>query len=87
MDGYNVIHAWTSLKRLLSTASLEAARDDTRLFAIFLDDYHTRRGASVSVRDPIAKFASFSFFRFRLISLLLRHQSADLPGNAIPLCL
>ena len=28
MDGYNVIHAWTSLKRLLSTASLEAARDE-----------------------------------------------------------
>ena len=28
MDGYNVIHAWTSLKKLLSTASLEAARDE-----------------------------------------------------------
>lgn len=27
VDGYNVIHAWTSLKRLLSEASLEAARD------------------------------------------------------------
>jgi VWFA-related protein len=35
---------------------LEASRDDVRLFAIFLDDYHTRRGASVSVREPIAKF-------------------------------
>src|SRR5579872_4017566 len=32
---------------------LEASRDDTRLFAIFLDDYHVRRGASVSVRTPI----------------------------------
>lgn len=28
MDGYNVIHAWTSLKQLLSNASLEAARDE-----------------------------------------------------------
>ncbi len=28
MDGYNVIHAWTSLKKLMSTASLEAARDE-----------------------------------------------------------
>jgi predicted RNA-binding protein with PIN domain len=28
VDGYNVIHAWASLKRLLSTASLEAARDE-----------------------------------------------------------
>ena len=28
VDGYNVIHAWPSLKRLLSTASLEDARDE-----------------------------------------------------------
>ena len=28
VDGYNVVHAWPSLKRLLSTASLEAARDE-----------------------------------------------------------
>jgi predicted RNA-binding protein with PIN domain len=28
VDGYNVIHAWQSLKRLMSTASLEAARDE-----------------------------------------------------------
>ena len=27
VDGYNVIHAWPSLKRLLSEASLEASRD------------------------------------------------------------
>lgn len=27
VDGYNVIHAWTALKRLLSEASLEDARD------------------------------------------------------------
>ena len=34
----------------------EAARDDVRLFAIFLDDYHVRRGASMAVRNPITKF-------------------------------
>jgi predicted RNA-binding protein with PIN domain len=28
VDGYNVIHAWQSLKRLMSNASLEAARDE-----------------------------------------------------------
>lgn len=28
VDGYNVIHAWDSLKRLMSGASLEAARDE-----------------------------------------------------------
>lgn len=27
VDGYNVIHAWPSLKRLMAEASLEAARD------------------------------------------------------------
>lgn len=27
VDGYNVLHAWTSLKRLASEASLEAARE------------------------------------------------------------
>ena len=35
---------------------MEAARDDVRLFAIFLDDYHVRRGTSMSVRDPLSKF-------------------------------
>src|SRR3954452_16326486 len=34
----------------------EAARDDVRLFAIFLDDYHVRRGASMSVRGQLARF-------------------------------
>ena len=27
VDGYNVVHAWTSLKQLASSASLEAARE------------------------------------------------------------
>jgi VWFA-related protein len=35
---------------------MEAARDDVRLFAIFLDDYHVRRGASLSVRKQLATF-------------------------------
>src|SRR5262249_33904683 len=34
----------------------EAARDDVRLFAIFLDDYHVRGGASMAVREPLARF-------------------------------
>ncbi len=34
----------------------EAARDDVRLFAIFLDDYHVRRGASMSVRKQLMQF-------------------------------
>ena len=35
---------------------VEAARDDVRLFAFFLDDYHVRRGASMASREEIARF-------------------------------
>ena len=35
---------------------MEAARDDVRLFAIFLDDYHVRRGTSMAVRSQLARF-------------------------------
>ncbi|MGE5246516.1 MAG: VWA domain-containing protein [Betaproteobacteria bacterium] len=34
----------------------EAAKDDVRLFAIFLDDYHVRRGTSMRVRGPLERF-------------------------------
>src|SRR6267142_2411217 len=34
----------------------EAARDDVRLFAIFRDDYHVKRGSSMSVRKQLATF-------------------------------
>jgi VWFA-related protein len=34
----------------------EAAREDVRLFAMFLDDYHVRRGASMAVRGQLAQF-------------------------------
>jgi VWFA-related protein len=34
----------------------EAARDDVRLYAIFLDDYHVRRESSMVVRDPLSRF-------------------------------
>jgi VWFA-related protein len=35
---------------------LEAAREDTRIFAILLDDYHVRRNNSISVRRPLTEF-------------------------------
>jgi len=35
---------------------MEAAREDVRLFAIFLDDYHVRRGTSLAVRKQLAQF-------------------------------
>jgi VWFA-related protein len=34
----------------------EAARDDVRLFAVFLDDYHVRQGSSLTVREPLTRF-------------------------------
>jgi VWFA-related protein len=34
----------------------EAARDDVRLFVIFLDDYHVRKGNSMRVRETLAEF-------------------------------
>ena len=36
----------------------EAARPDTRLLVIFLDDYHTRLGNSMRVREQLAAFVS-----------------------------
>src|SRR5262249_60575940 len=39
-----------------SDEEMEAARDDVRLFAIFLDDYHVRRGTSLAVRNQLAQF-------------------------------
>lgn len=36
----------------------EAARDDTRLIVIFLDDYHTRRGNSMRVKGQLARWVS-----------------------------
>src|SRR5262245_53964382 len=34
----------------------EAARDDVRLFAVFLDDYHVRKENSLRVRAPLEQF-------------------------------
>ena len=34
----------------------EAAKEDVRLFLFFFDDYHTRLGNSLSVKDPLTRF-------------------------------
>jgi VWFA-related protein len=58
LDGGRVEAAKTPPKQIRSDydEESEAARDDVRLFAVFFDDYHVRRGASMSVRNPITKF-------------------------------
>jgi VWFA-related protein len=53
----------------------EAARDDVRLFAIFLDDYHVRRGASMSVRNPITKFISTQLGPSDMVGLMYPLES------------
>ena len=35
---------------------MEAAREDVRIFAILLDDYHTRKNTALSVKIPLTKF-------------------------------
>ncbi|HPW21946.1 MAG TPA: VWA domain-containing protein [Vicinamibacterales bacterium] len=42
--------------RSLADQEGEAARDDVRLFVIFLDDYHVRKGAAMRVRETLAEF-------------------------------
>ncbi len=37
-------------------AETEAARDDVRIFAIVLDDYHVRRANSISIRATLLRF-------------------------------
>jgi VWFA-related protein len=34
----------------------ELARDDVRLFVIFYDDYHVRRGSALAVKEPLVRF-------------------------------
>jgi VWFA-related protein len=48
----------------------EAARDDVRLFAIFLDDYHVQRGASMSAREQVARFVETQLGPSDMIGLM-----------------
>ena len=34
----------------------ELARDDVRLFVIFFDDYHVRRGSALAAKEPLVRF-------------------------------
>src|SRR5258705_6329513 len=48
----------------------EAARDDTRVFVIFLDDYHTRLGSSLAVRQPLSEFIQNQMRPFDLVAVM-----------------
>jgi VWFA-related protein len=47
----------------------EAAREDVRLFVIFLDDYHVRRGASMAIREPLTRFMRNSIGPMDLVGI------------------
>jgi VWFA-related protein len=48
----------------------EAARDDVRLFAMFFDDYHVSREASLAARDRIAQFVAADLGPSDMIGLM-----------------
>lgn len=49
---------------------LEAARDDVRLFAIFLDDYHVTQGSSMVMRQQISRFVETQLGPSDMIGLM-----------------
>src|SRR5215467_12097942 len=53
----------------------EAARDDVRLFAIFLDDYHVRKENSIRVRQPIEQFVQTQLGPSDMIGLMYPLES------------
>jgi VWFA-related protein len=53
----------------------EASRDDVRLFAIFLDDYHVRRGASMAARNQLAKFVDTQLGPSDMVGLMYPLES------------
>jgi len=48
----------------------EAARDDTRVFVIFLDDYHTRLGSSLAVKQPLSEFIQNQLRPLDLVAIM-----------------
>jgi VWFA-related protein len=48
----------------------ETGRDDVRLFVIFLDDYHVRLGASVSVRQALENFINTQLGPMDLVAIM-----------------
>jgi len=48
----------------------EAARDDVRLFVIFLDDYHVRRTSSMRIRDPLIQFVKTQLGPLDMVAIM-----------------
>src|SRR5918994_5952819 len=48
----------------------EASRDDVRLFVIFFDDYHTRVGSALAVKEPLTRFIQTQIGTNDLVALM-----------------
>jgi VWFA-related protein len=55
----------------------EAARDDVRLFVIFLDDYHVRLGNSMRVREPLTKFLQTQLGPLDMVAIMYPLMSVN----------
>jgi VWFA-related protein len=55
----------------------EAAREDVRLFAFFLDDYHVQRGASMAARNQLARFVETQLGPSDMIGMMYPLQPID----------
>ncbi len=53
----------------------EAARDDVRLFAFFLDDYHVRVGSSMQAADQLARFVQTQLGPTDMIGMMYPMQA------------
>ena len=56
MTGDTVMRKVKLALPMLPDEEIEAQREDVRLFAFFLDDYHVRRGNDMAVRKPLIDF-------------------------------
>jgi VWFA-related protein len=55
----------------------EAARDDVRVYAFLLDDYHVRRANSISVREPLIRFITTQLRPNDMVAVMYPLQPAS----------
>jgi len=56
--------------KTIADEQMAAAKEDVRLFGIFLDDYHVRLENSMRAREPIAQFVENQMFASDLIAVM-----------------
>ena len=57
---------------------LEAAKDDVRLYGVFLDDYHVTQEGSMSAREQIARFLETQLAESDMVGVMYPLQSVQL---------